>query len=52
MMACFILHTSSGASAALEVERFLRAMALSCALNQTYLPDGLPLRFNSRESVD
>ena len=32
MMACFILHTSTGASVALEVERFLRSMALSCAL--------------------
>ena len=52
MMVRFILHTSPGASAALDTERFRRSMALSCALNQTYLPDGLPLRFNSRESVD
>lgn len=34
------------------MERFLRSMALSCALNQNYLPDRLLLRFNSRESVD
>ena len=52
IMICLILHTSSGASAALPVERFRRSIALSCALNQTYLPVGLLLRLNSRESVD
>ena len=52
MMSCLILHTNSGARAALRVERLRRSIALSCALNQMYLPDGVLLRFNSRESVD
>ena len=52
MMSCLILHTNSGARAALRVERLRRSIALSCALNQRYLPDGALLRFNSRESVD
>ena len=52
MMSCLILHTNSGARAALRVERLRRSMALSCALNQMYLPDLVLLRFNSRESVD
>ena len=52
MMGCLILHTNSGARATLRVERLRRSIALSCALNQIYLPDGVLLRFNSRESVD
>ena len=52
MMSCLILHTNSGARAALRVERLRRSITLSCALNQIYLPDGVLLRFNSRESVD
>ena len=52
MMSCLILHTNSGARAALRVERLRHSIALSCALNQRYLPDGALLRFNSRESVD
>ena len=52
MMSCLILHTNSGARAALRVERLRRFIALSCALNQIYLPDWVLLRFNSRESVD
>ena len=52
MMSCLILHTNSGARAALRVERLRRSIALSCALNQIYLPDRVLLRFNSRESVD
>ena len=52
MMSCLILHTNSGARAALRVERLRRSTALACALNQMYLPDRVLLRFNSRESVD
>ena len=52
MMSCLILHTNSGARAALRAERLRRSTALACALNQMYLPDGVLLRFNSRESVD
>ena len=52
MMSCLILHTNSGARAALRVERLRRSIALSCALNQIYLPDRVLLRLNSRESVD
>ena len=52
MMSCLILHTNSGARAALRVERLRRSIALACALNQMYLPDRVLLRFNSRESVD
>ena len=52
MMSCLILHTNSGARAALRVERLRRSTALACALNQMYLPDGVLLRLNSRESVD
>ena len=52
MMSCLILHTNSGARAALRVERLRCSTALACALNQIYLPDGVLLRFNSRESVD
>ena len=52
MMSCLILHTNSGAKAALRVERLRRSIALSCALNPIYLPDRVLLRFNSRESVD
>ena len=52
MMSCLILHTNSGARAALRVERLRRSIALSCALNQIFLPDRVPLRLNSRESVD
>ena len=52
MMSCLILHTNSGARAALRVERLRRSIALSCALNQMYLPDRVLLRLNSRESVD
>ena len=48
MMSCLILHTNSGARAALRVERLRR----SIALNQIYLPDRVLLRLNSRESVD
>ena len=52
MMSCLILHTNPGARAALRVERLRRSIALSCALNQIYLPDRVLLRLNSRESVD
>ena len=52
MMSFLILHTNSGARAALRVERLRRSTALACALNQMYLPDRVLLRFNSRESVD
>ena len=52
MMSCLILHTNSGARAVLRVERLRRSTALACALNQMYLPDGVLLRLNSRESVD
>ena len=52
MMSCLSLHTNSGARAALRVERLRRSIALSCALNPIYLPDGVLLRLNSRESVD
>ena len=52
MMSCLILHTNSGARAALRVERLRRSTALACALNQIYLPDRVLLRLNSRESVD
>lgn len=52
MMSCLILHTNLGARVALRVERLRRYTALACALNQMYLPDGVLLRFNSRESVD
>ena len=52
MMSCLILHTNSGARAALRVERLRRTIALSCALNQIFLPDRVLLRLNSRESVD
>ena len=52
MMSCLTLHTNSGVRAALRVERLRRFIALSCALNQIYLPDRVLLRFNSRESVD
>ena len=33
-------------------KRLRRSIALSCALNQIYLPDRVLLRFNSRERVD
>ena len=52
MMSYLILHTNSGARAALHAERLRLSIALSCALNQMYLPDRVLLRFNSRESVD
>ena len=52
MMSCLILHTNSGARAALRVERLRRSTVLACALNQMYLSDRVLLRFNSRESVD
>ena len=51
MMSCLIPHTNSGARDALRVERLRRSIALSCALNQMYLPDRVLLRLNSRESV-
>ena len=51
-MSCLILHTNSGARAALRVEHLRRSIALSCALNPIYLPDRVLLRLNSRESVD
>ena len=51
-MSCLILHTNSVARAALRVERLRRSIALSCALNQIYLPDRVLLRLNSRERVD
>ena len=52
MMSCLILHTNSGARVTLRAERLRRSTALAYALNQMYLPDGVLLRFNSRESVD
>ena len=52
MMSCLILHTNSGVRVALRVEHLRRSIALSCALNQMYLPDRVLLRLNSRESVD
>lgn len=51
-MSCLILHTNSGVRVALRVEHLRRSIALSCALNQMYLPDRVLLRLNSRESVD
>ncbi len=52
MMSCLILHTNSGARAALRVERLRRSIAWACALNQMYLPNWVLLHFNSRESAD
>ena len=52
MMICLVLHTNSGVRVALRVERLRRFIALSCALNQMYLPGRVLFCFNSQESVD